>query len=483
MTFRNPLLAALVALALAMPAIVPGLDPQVHAQEGGASVVAAGLSNPRGLTWDANGALIVAEAGSGGEAAATGEAEVPPPAGPYTGGATASVSTIDAGCPVALATGLPSASSASGEVVGAAAVAYLGETLYALVSGGGAAHGNADQPNGVYVVDPAAGSASLLVDLGAWLRDNPVEAVPEADYDPEGSFFAMVAAPDGSALWVVESNSEQLLAVTPDGGVTRVADLSAGNMVPTALVAAPEGGVYVGHLTSAPFTAGSAEVILIDAAGEQSTVWNGLTTITGLAVGADGTLFASQLSTTRENPPFLEPGTGSIVRQTGADSSEPVATGLNFPASLATGPDGALYVSAPAIGANDGTGVVLRIDPAAGPLEVDIASLEVPDCGVAPAEATADSGQSSAGTSEVIVRIVNFEFDPAELTIPAGATVIWVNTDTTQHTVVAKRDGATIFDSGILEVGASFAFTFTEPGTYDYICGLHPNMTARVIVE
>src|SRR5829696_6581357 len=56
---------------------------QAHAQQAEPSVVATGLTNPRGFTWDARGNLVVAEAGTGGENAAVGEAIIPPPAGPY----------------------------------------------------------------------------------------------------------------------------------------------------------------------------------------------------------------------------------------------------------------------------------------------------------------------------------------------------------------------------------------------------------------
>ena len=66
-------------------------------------IVAAGLTSPRGLTWGADGTLYVALAGAGGTALGT------PATGPgYTGGPTASVVRIEAGCPVAVANGLPS---------------------------------------------------------------------------------------------------------------------------------------------------------------------------------------------------------------------------------------------------------------------------------------------------------------------------------------------------------------------------------------
>jgi hypothetical protein len=89
--------------------------------------------------------------------------------------------------------------------------------------------------------------------------------------------------------------------------------------------------------------------------------------VTGIAVGPDGTLYAAEMATgdpaSMEGPPF-QPFTGRVVRQTGSDSLEEVATGMLFPVHLDLGPDGGLYVALPAVGANNGEGVILRLDPA-----------------------------------------------------------------------------------------------------------------------
>jgi hypothetical protein len=263
-----------------------------------------------------------------------------------------------------VATGLPSSLDLLGSVVGVADVAILGEQLYALVSGGGGSHGNPDQPSGLYRVY-ADGSFELAADLQAWFKANPV-ANP-AEIKPDGQWYAMVAAPDGSAVWVVESNGGQVLTVTPDGTITRVADLSQGHLVPTGIALAPEGGVYVGYLTPVPFVDGSSRVDRVAPDGTVSTVWSGLTMVTGIAVAPDGTLYATEMATgdpaSMDEPPF-QPFTGRVVRQTGADGLEEVATGVLFPVNLRFGPDGGLYVALPAVGANNGEGVILRLDPA-----------------------------------------------------------------------------------------------------------------------
>ena len=79
-----------------------------------------------------------------------------------------------------------------------------------------------------------------------------------------------------------------------------------------------------------------------------------------------------------------------------------------------------------------------------------------------------------------IVRIVNLSFDPAQITIATGTTVAWRNEDSVPHTVTST-DGA--FDSGIFDPGATFTWTFAEPGSFPYACQLHPQMQGTVIAE
>jgi plastocyanin len=93
----------------------------------------------------------------------------------------------------------------------------------------------------------------------------------------------------------------------------------------------------------------------------------------------------------------------------------------------------------------------------------------------------------------VTVSIRDFYFEPAQLIIEPGTTVRWVNEGTTQHTVFATSP-AGAFLSETLDPGESFTYTFpqrfprpspdrstVQPGTYRYICKIHPNMRGRVI--
>ncbi len=78
------------------------------------------------------------------------------------------------------------------------------------------------------------------------------------------------------------------------------------------------------------------------------------------------------------------------------------------------------------------------------------------------------------------IKIDNFSFTPATITVPAGTQVRWTNRDDIPHTVVS--DGQ-VFKSKALDTDEQFMFTFAKPGTYKYFCSLHPRMTATVVVQ
>ena len=91
---------------------------------------------------------------------------------------------------------------------------------------------------------------------------------------------------------------------------------------------------------------------------------------------------------------------------------------------------------------------------------------------------TASARQAQA--SSVEVKIDNFSFGPAMLTVAAGTTVTWTNRDDIPHTVVSDDK---VFKSKVLDTDEKFSFTFTKPGTYGYFCSIHPKMTGKVAVQ
>ncbi len=90
------------------------------------------------------------------------------------------------------------------------------------------------------------------------------------------------------------------------------------------------------------------------------------------------------------------------------------------------------------------------------------------------------SAQEKPATAEV--KIDNFSFGPATLTVPVGTSVTWTNRDDIPHTVVSTDDPKS-FKSKVLDTDEKFSFTFSKAGTYPYFCSIHPKMTGKVIVQ
>ena len=106
-------------------------------------------------------------------------------------------------------------------------------------------------------------------------------------------------------------------------------------------------------------------------------------------------------------------------------------------------------------------------------------SLALAGRAVGRASIPAAAGQEKAAETEV--SIDDFAFAPKELTIPVGTQVTWMNKDDEAHTVVSV-DGKTFRSKG-LDTGDKFSFTFTEPGTYEYVCSIHKQMKGTIIVK
>ena len=92
----------------------------------------------------------------------------------------------------------------------------------------------------------------------------------------------------------------------------------------------------------------------------------------------------------------------------------------------------------------------------------------------------AANSTAAAGPSTAEVKIDNFSFAPATLTVKAGTQITWTNGDDIPHTVVSEDH---TFKSKVLDTDEKFTFTASKPGTYSYFCSIHPKMTARVVVE
>ncbi|MFF3517455.1 plastocyanin/azurin family copper-binding protein [Streptomyces sp. NPDC002573] len=91
------------------------------------------------------------------------------------------------------------------------------------------------------------------------------------------------------------------------------------------------------------------------------------------------------------------------------------------------------------------------------------------------------TGAPAAPVNGSAVAIKNFAFSPTTLKVKAGTTVTWTNQDTDPHTVTSTASGGPLH-SAALATHATYSYTFTKPGTYAYLCTIHPFMTGTVEV-
>ena len=89
------------------------------------------------------------------------------------------------------------------------------------------------------------------------------------------------------------------------------------------------------------------------------------------------------------------------------------------------------------------------------------------------------NNQSQVQQREAVgVSIKNFAFNPSTLTVKVGETVRWTNDDSAPHQIAGG-----FANSPVLPQGATFEFTFTTAGTYDYHCAIHPSMKGTIVVQ
>jgi plastocyanin len=89
------------------------------------------------------------------------------------------------------------------------------------------------------------------------------------------------------------------------------------------------------------------------------------------------------------------------------------------------------------------------------------------------------AGGSGGGGQPVDIK--SFTFNPDSITVKAGSKVTWTNSDPTRHSI--KSQNGQFVGSHDLSQGQTFTATFSTPGTYQYVCGIHNFMTGTIVVQ
>jgi hypothetical protein len=321
-------LVAAIAMSLVAPlsaAATPRTDVMV---------IASGLNNPRGIDLQPGGAVLVAEAGKGGDGpCASG------PEGEVCFGRSGAITRVTRDGWTRFVDRLPSIAAPDGSsALGPHDVAKDDASIFATIGLGGDeafrdAFGAAGKRLGTLVQWSKSRGVHVVADLLAYEETHD----PDGD-GPDSDPYGLLRLDE--ATIVTDAGGNSLLRVTDGGRISTIAVFPERmvefdgqqvpmDAVPTSVVKGPDGAYYVGQLTGFPFPRHGARVYRVDRDGSVTVYARGFTNIIDIAFDNDGNLYVLEIS----HRGLLDPEqTGALIEvEGGGDRQVLLKRGLVFP--------------------------------------------------------------------------------------------------------------------------------------------------------
>jgi len=319
-------------------------------------VIVEDIGSPRGLAFDSDGHLWIADAGVGGETVLS--IDVDGTEQLINAGLTGQVITVAPDGTVTNAiVGLPSYYTSPERSNGLYRVIPTDESLWLVYSGNGRFSFGAYWMDTIVEIDRTTLSPRTIINLEDFERVN----------NPDGNAYdtnvADIVWADDGTMYIVDAAGNDLLSWTAEDGLQLVTAWTE-NPVPTAIEIADNGDLYIGFLGEG--MADGSAFIERWSDGELVETFSGLTAVTDILLAGD-TLYAVEFVNYVDDVA----GTGRVV-QVSADGVTPIAENLVAPFAIAQDSEGALYVTYGAVAfMPDLSGGVLKLDSSSMEVEAD----------------------------------------------------------------------------------------------------------------